>query len=144
MTELAITTENLLHPRQVTELTETKAKLEGMLDAPEYIRNQLQDGGAAVQKQIKSITKVLEQAPKPFEAADIDTAVKLEERLRADWLEGMPTQTEMRRNPPGAEDKNRSWNARKKTAVLQWKHLRRRLHASGISEYRLADEGAPR
>jgi hypothetical protein len=139
MTELS--TANLLHPRQVSELNETKAKLGGMLAAAPYIRAQLEDGGANVAKQIQGIDKMLEQAPKPYAPGEIDAAVKMEAQLRSEWLGGMPTQAEMRRNPPGAVDKNTAWQKHTKEKVLQWKHLRRRLHATGISEHRLADEG---
>ncbi len=134
-------TTNLLHPRQVSEYKDLKARLEGMLAAPAHIRGQLQDGGAGVSRQIGELDKMLQQAPIPYEQHEIDEAVKLEESLRDNWLLGMPTQAEMRRNPPGATDKHRAWDSRCKTSVLQWKHVRRRLHASGISEHRLADEG---
>jgi hypothetical protein len=139
MTDLS--TGNVLHPRQVSELNEDKSRLERMLGSAPYIRNQLQDGGANVMKQIKGIDKMLEQAPKPIPKEQLDVAVKTEESLRKSWLEGMPTQAEMRRNPSGAVDKNRSWSDRNKTSILQWKQLCRRLHASGVSKYRLADEG---
>lgn len=139
MTELP--TENVLHPRQTAELKETKARLAGMLSAPPYIRDQLADGGANVQKQIRDIDNMLKQAPEPIPPDEIDAAVKTEKLLREKWLEGMPTQAEMRRNPPGAVDKNMSWQKKTKTAVAQWKRLRRQLHASGISEHHLADEG---
>lgn len=139
MTELS--TDNLLHPRQVTELNDEKAQLERMLGSASFIRGQLADDGANVFKQIKGIDKMLEQAPQPIPADQVDAAVKTEKLLREAWLDGMPTQAEMRRNPPGAVDKNTSWQKRTKTQVMQWKHLRRRLHASGISKHRLADEG---
>ena len=103
MTEaLSITTENVLHPRQVVDLNETKARLEGILGAAPFIRNQLQDGGALVAKQIDELDKMLDQAPRAFSADEIDGAVKLEAELRQGWMGGMPTQAEMRRNPPGA------------------------------------------
>ena len=57
MTEQLATTTSLLHPRQVSELNETKAKLAGMLGAAPYIRAQLQDGGANVQKQLQGETR---------------------------------------------------------------------------------------
>ncbi len=139
MTELS--TENLLHPRQVTELNDRKAELAGMLSAPPYIRAQLADGGAGVEKQVRDIDGMLKQAAAPIPPDEIDAAVKDEALLREKWLEGMPTQAEMRRNPPGAVDKNTAWQRNTKTAVAQWKNLRRRLHASGISEHRLSDEG---
>jgi hypothetical protein len=139
MTELS--TENVLHPRQVTELNDDKAQLEKMLGSAPHIRGQLQDGGANVMKQIRGIDKMLEQAPKPFAPDQIDAAVKTEEMLRETWLNGMPTQAEMRRNPSGAVDKNRAWSERHAVSVMKWKNLRRRLHASGISSHRLSDEG---
>lgn len=143
MTEAAtkFTSENLLHPRQVTELNETKTRLQAVLGAAPHIRNQLQDGGAFVTKQITEIDRMLDQAPRKIPRKDIDDAVALEQRLRDDWLKGMPTQAEMRKNPPGAVDKNIAWLNSTKAAQLRWKHLRRRLHASGISDHKLADEG---
>lgn len=139
MTELS--TENVLHPRQVTELRESRAQLEVMLSAPPHIRSQLQDGGAHVQNQVKGIDAMLSQAAKPIPAEEIDSAVQQEQDLREKWLNGMPTQAEMRRNPSGAVDKHRAWEKRSKVKVLEWKNLRRRLHASGISHHGLPDEG---
>lgn len=138
---LNITTANVLHPRQVVELRDTKAALQGILAAPQYVRDQLQDKGALVSKQIVETDKMLEQAPQPIPADQIDDAVKLEAELRDGWLKGMPTQAEMCRNSPGCVDKNMAWSRRHKADVLRWKQLRRRLHASGISEHRQADEG---
>ena len=111
-----------------------------MLSAPPHIRSQLQDGGAHVQNQVKGVDAMLAQAAKPIPAEEIDTAVKQEQDLREKWLSGMPTQAEMRRNPSGAVDKHRAWEKRSKVNVLEWKNLRRRLHASGISHHGLADE----
>ena len=140
MTELS--TENLLHPRQVTELNDRKAELAGMLSAPPYIRAQLADGGAGVQKQVRDIDNMLKQAAVPIPPDQIDAAVKTEKLLREAWGgSDMPTDTEMRRNSPGCVDKNIAWSKKHKTEVAQWKNLRRRLHASGISEHRLSDEG---
>ncbi len=139
MTELS--TDNLLHPRQVNELHDEKVQLERMLGSASFIRGQLADDGANVSKQIKGIDKMLEQAPQPIPEDQIDGAVKTERLLREAWLDRMPTQAEMRRNPPGATDKNMAWQKRTKTQVMQWKNLRRRLHASGISKHKLADEG---
>ena len=137
--ELA-TTKNLLHPRQVTELEAARAALQGNLDQPAYIRAQLADGGAQTQEQIRKLDEVLAQAPRPYESGEIDDAVRLEASLRDQWSNGMPTQAEMRRNVSGAVDKHRAWEKRNKDAVLTWKHVRRRLHASGVSDHGLADE----
>jgi hypothetical protein len=134
------TTENVLHPRQVSELTEEKRRLERVFEAPSYVRAQLQDGGANIAKQIREVDRVLAQSPRPYGNEDIDAAHRAEAELRANWLEGMPTQAEMRRNPPGAVDRHRRWEKAKKNAVLKWKQVRRRLHATGVSVDRLSDE----
>lgn len=135
-------TEPLLHPRQVQELREERSKFERMLAAPPHVRNQLADGGAQAQRRIQDIDKMLQQAPKPYAPEELDAAVREEKQLREEWLNGMPTQAEMRRNPAGAVDKHRAWEKRSKDAVLKWKRVRRRLHASGISEHGLDDESA--
>lgn len=137
---LASTT-NLLHPRQVEEMRGLKAQKEGLLAQPGYIRQQIADPNAIL-KDIRDIDRVLDrEAPKPYTARDeLDSAIKLEGELRSAWLDGMPTQTEMRRNPPGAVDKHRLWESKHKTDVLTWKHVRRRLHASGVSDSGLSDE----
>ena len=60
MNEQLATTENLLHPRQIVELRDTKARLEGMLAGPEYVRAQLHENGAVVQNQVKALDKLLD------------------------------------------------------------------------------------
>jgi len=140
MSEQLAKTDNLLHPRQVSELKEEKARLDGMLRAPEYIRSQLQDNGANATRRIRDIDKVLEQAPPPIPADQIDEAVRTEAALRAEWTAGMPTAAEMRRNAAGSVDKHIAWEKRNKDNVLKWKHLRRRMHASGLSDHKLVEE----
>lgn len=137
---LASTT-NLLHPRQVEEMKSLKAQKENLLAQPGYVRQQIADPNAIL-KDIRDIDRVLDrEAPKPYTAREeLDGAIKLEGELRGAWLDGMPTQTEMRRNPPGAVDKHRLWERNHKTDVLTWKHVRRRLHASGVSDSGLSDE----
>ncbi|MCP4900119.1 MAG: hypothetical protein GY906_24375 [bacterium] len=142
MREQLTTAAQTLHPMQVSELQQTKRQLEAILNPPPgkaYIREQLQDGGVNVTKQIRGIDQTLRQAPQPYAPDELDAAVKLEGELRADWLQGMPTAAEMRRNPSGAVDKNQEWDRLKKKSVLEWKTLCRRLHASGISPHKHSD-----
>ena len=49
--------------------------------------------------------------------------------LLGDILQGMPSQEEMRKSPPGAVDKHRQWERRNKTKILEWKNLQLRLNA---------------
>ena len=129
---MQLSTQNVLHPRQVQEISERKAQLKEILNAPPHIRGQLQDNGKMIHQQMKEAESLMGQAAKPFSDDELSEAVKTEETLRESWLEGMPTQAEMRKNPPGAVDKNINWEKRKKQEVLQWKNLCRRLHASGV------------
>ena len=61
--------------------------------------------------------------------------------MREEFLQGMPTQAEMRKNPSGATDKHRLWQSRTGRAVQKWKHIRLRLHAGGdLTELRDASD----
>lgn len=138
MNEL-LSTQIPLHPRQVQELKSDRAEFEANLSGP--FRDQIENP-EAVRRQIRETDKVLQQAAKPIPADQIDVAVKLEQTLRDGWLNGMPSQAEMRKNPPGAVDRHRKWEVETKVPyVLPWKALRCRLHASGISESHLPDQG---
>ncbi len=138
---IELSTENVLHPRQVAEANERRDQLQEILSAPPHVRARLEDDGGKIRKQMIDNENFLKQAPKPFSPDEIDGAVKAETELREKWLAGMPTQAEMRKNPPGAVDKNMAWEARTKPDVLKWKNLCRRLHASEITENRLVDKG---
>ncbi len=141
MNEQLATTANVLHPRQVVELNDTKRKLESILAGPQIIGGIVQDKGHAG-RQLTDTDRMLAQAPQAIPQDEIDAAVKLETELREGWSgSDMPTHAEMRRNAPGCVDKHRAWEMRHKTEVLRWKNLRRRLHASGISKHKQDDEG---
>lgn len=138
---MELSTDIPLHPRQVSELKDERRQKERMLAAPEYIRRQLDSNGEQVARRIQAIDRVLEdQAAKPIPASEMDFAVKAEKHLREKITQGMPTQSEMRRNPAGAVDKHMAWEKRNKTDILVWKNIRRRLHASGVSDHGLQDE----
>ena len=151
MTEPLAATRNVMHPREVSEMNDLRAQKMAMLGGntsigpsstklSELISAQLQDKQKVVDEVRAIDATLLRDAPQPIETERLDEAVALEAELRANWLDGMPSQEEMRRNMAGSTDKHRLWDKRKKTDVLKWKHLRRRLHASGISDFGLDDE----
>lgn len=121
------TLQNLLRPAQVDETKDEVARIEGMLGDP---KAQIEDRPLA-QKQLNNMKKVLhEQTPTPFDDAAIDAAIKTEKELREQMIgDGMPTQAEMRKCPPGAVEKLRSWENRNKTRMQNWKYLRQRINA---------------
>jgi len=124
-------TEPYLRAHQIKELAEERKGIDNTLNAPAYIRNQVQDS-AAMYKRIKSIDATLHRdAPTPYPGEELDKAVRRERELRESITGGMPTQAEMRRTPSGAIDKHRRWEAEHKRNIQEWKNLRLRLHTSG-------------
>jgi len=127
-------TKPYLNHKQESELLEDQARLQKMLspNAPAHIRNQIQDT-PEMSRQLRAVTQQLQDdAPKPYGKDDLDAAIKRAAKLKEQWLGGMPTQSEMRRNPPGAVDKHTLWEDRNKKAILEWKNIQRRLHASEV------------
>lgn len=124
-------TTQLLRAEQVTDLTDMKNQLENTLHGPAYITNQIQDIGA-LRTRLRNTVQMLEnQAPTAYQPEMVDEAVSREKELRESALVGMPTDAEMRRNPSGAVDKHRQWEKLHKNEILEWKNIRRRLHAGG-------------
>ena len=125
------TTKPLLRPRQTEELKEEVGRLRQMLSAPPHIANRVEDRGQ-LNKNLRAAERDLEtQAPKAYGEEELDPATKRSTELQDRLLEGMPTQAEMRRNPPGAVDKHRRWERRNKPLLSEWKNIQLRLHQSG-------------
>lgn len=136
--DLQLDTKPLLRPAQLADAQEERDNLTKKLSSPH-----IQDKGE-VARQLRRLNESLnKQTPREFGPDEIDAAVKREAELRADWLDGMPSHEEMRKNPPGATDKHMAWERAKKQSVLLWKNLMQRLHAgsgdgsvSNIEKYR--------
>ncbi len=121
----------LLRADQIQNLREDQKSLEATLKAPPHIANQIQDRGA-MQTQLRGVVKMLhDQAPKAYDEGQIDSAKARLDTLQESFLNGMPTQEEMRKNPPGATGKNINWEKEHKCHVLEWKNIIRRLAESG-------------
>lgn len=126
-------TTNLLRPTQIRDTKDEIRRLEFTLTQPD-----LQDRGEAI-RQLNSEKKSLENfSPKPFAGEDLDAAVKEERELREGMVEGMPTQEEMRRGPPGSLGKHIAWDKKNKNKLLRWKHLMLRLN-SGTNDTEVAN-----
>lgn len=120
----------LLRPGQVNEAKEDKKNIDNVLSTP-FLRNQVEDVGALV-TQLRKIDRQLETfTPREYGPSEIDAAVTRERELREQFVQGMPTGAEMRRNAAGAVDKHMAWEARNKSAIMEWKNIRLRLLASG-------------
>lgn len=121
----------LLRPSQVADIKAEIKRIEEIEAAPPFVRNQVDMPRMA--RYGRDLARKLDaEAPKPLRADEIDGAVRREQELRETMAaDGMPTQAEMRRNPPGAVEKHRRWEARNKPRVKEWKNLRLRLAATG-------------
>lgn len=120
-----------LKQNQVEELTAEKDRLSRMLNAPPHLRNAIQDAPTQFSL-LRRLTQQLEKdTALPYQGAQIDTAVRREAELRERITNGMPTYAEMRRNPPGALEKQLAWQERTSNDVEEWKNVRRRLWAGG-------------
>lgn len=124
-------TKNLLRPEQINDTKGEVSRLERMLDDPRAV---LEDPKMAA-KQLHNMKKILhEETPTEYSGLEKDNAVKREEVLRELMVDdGMPTQAEMRKCPPGAVEKLQSWEKRNKFRLQEWKHIRQRLHAGSTN-----------
>lgn len=114
----------LLRPHQVNEMLSDKENLQHQLNNP-----LIKDKGM-VTTQLRKLNHQLEtQTPKPYVGKEVDSAVQESERLKEELLQGMPSQEEMRKSPPGAVDKHRTWEKRNKAKLLKWKEIQLRLNA---------------
>jgi len=123
-----------LNYKQEDELLEDKARLEKMLspNMPAHIQNQIQDR-PGMSRQLDAVKQQLrDDAPHAYKSDQLDGAIARANTLKEQWQAGMPTGSEMRRNSPGALDKHMNWESRNKKAILEWKNIQRRLHASGV------------
>lgn len=128
-----------LKQNQLEEMQAEKDRLSQTLRAPPHLRNAIQDG-AGMMATLKRIERSLERdTAKAYEGPALDAAVRREKELREEWLVGMPTYEEMRRNPPGALDKHMQWESRNKAKIAEWKNIKRRLFAGGAVPSSVSD-----
>ena len=122
---------DLLRPRQIANAHEEIRRIDDMLAQPQHVLQNV-DVPAAI-KQRNALNKQLaELTPQPFAPEERDAAVRKVAELEEGIKQGMCTAGEMRRNPPGAVDKHRSWERRKKPAIREWQRQRLRMHVSGM------------
>lgn len=112
-------TPNLLRPNQIEELKDEEFALKRKLQLADVMPV---DRGV-VQGQLRRVQRHLEvQSPKDVEGKEKDVLIERTDTLLTKILEGMPSQEEMRKNPPGAVDKHRKWEKRNKSDIVEWKN----------------------
>jgi hypothetical protein len=117
-------TKPLLRPAQLKAAREEIDALKEKVTAPG-----IEDKAEAI-RQLQRVSKtVAEQTPRPPKDGEEEGAMvrRSEQLLRQIVEDGMCSQEEMRKAPPGAVDKHMKWEARNKAAILEWKNLQLRL-----------------
>ena len=99
-------TKPLLRPNQVAEMRDEVKAAEAKLSNPA-----IQDKGEARKQLIRARSTLESQTPKPpVDAAEEGRMVSREKQLLNEILsDGIPSQEEMRKAPPGAVDKHMSF-----------------------------------
>lgn len=118
-------TKPLLRPDQVQSAKDEIKSLEAKLQ-----NKHIEDKGE-VARQLRRARKDFEtQLPQPPVNGDEEgRMVKRAKQLLSEVTVGMPSQEEMRKNPPGSVDKHREWEKRNKPRIMEWKHIMLRLTA---------------
>lgn len=110
---------NLLRPNQIEELKDEERILEKKLKLADV----MPIDRAAAMGQLQRVRRHLDvQSPKEVSGKVKDDLIKKNDKLLEEILEGMPSQEEMRKNPPGAVDKHRKWESRNKQKIIEWKN----------------------
>lgn len=118
---------NYLRWTQREETKDEIGKLQTVLEDP-IARKAITDIGR-VTRRIAGLRRDLKtQSPAPLTASQRDKANKLNRLCREHFTQGMPTDEQMRRKPPGAVDHHRAWDEASKSSVLYWKATQILLH----------------
>jgi len=119
------TNRTYLNSRQEQEYTEEIKGLEATLNDP---KARLENVGE-VRKQLARVRKDLEQqAPPEVTGIQKDRIAAEAKELLAKMMEGMPSQEEMRKCPPGAIGKHRSWEMENKPRIIRYRNIMRILN----------------
>jgi len=112
-------TDNYLRPVQVHDLQNEKKACEKAL-SPQNRDNSRLDRGAMT-RQLLNVNKMLDEQSPP----DVQDKTALSKRcteLQEKIMQGMPSQEEMRKNPPGAVGKHLRWEKQNKEDIREWKN----------------------
>jgi len=118
---------SLLRPNQIEELKDDKARVEAAKKSPDS----RVDKREAHRQGLHIDTMLETQAPRYPKGAEKDRIVAEEKQLREEITQGMPDETTMRKNPPGAVDRHMAWEKRNKEKIIRWKNTRQLLNEEG-------------
>jgi len=111
---------NYLRSWQREETADEIRKIQDVLDDP-IAKKGITDIGRVTRRLAGLKRDLKTQSPPPLTANQRDKVDRLNRLCLAQFREGMPTDEQMRRKPPGAVDHHRKWDEQNKRAVLFWK-----------------------
>ena len=112
----------LLRKEQVEANKTEVARLEHTLKQPHA-----QDHGN-IHRQLRNLKKTLDElTPTQYNSDQIDSAVRRKAQLEEELVVGIPSMTELRRNPSGTRSKLIEWERKNKDKWLELKYINMRL-----------------
>lgn len=119
-----------LRPDQEASIQQETRSIDQMLASP--VPGGMDKG--EMRKRKRALEKMLaEQQAPDLNAEQRDAFSREARRLEAEFTVGMPSAEEMRKNPPGAVDRNLAWHYRHRRTVARWKNIMRALHKGDTS-----------
>ena len=122
---------NLLRPNQVEETKRELSQLDGMLNSAPHERRHITDIGGMKRRRDRIADQLEAETPRPYAPNERDQAVTRFKKLAENIKEGMPSSEVMRRNPPGAVQRNLWWHKKNKETIPEYKNMALRLLAGG-------------
>lgn len=121
----------LLRPHQVREAKEEMQQIDAAMDASRRISGLHVDRREMNARKKRLASQLDQLTPRPFAIGEKDAAVKRWNELADSIKSDMPSSEEMRRNPPGARQKQTAWHEKHKHEVQEWKNIGLRLREGG-------------
>mgnify|MGYP001589631919 CR=1 FL=1 len=115
----------ILPYRERAEREKEKTDLKGFLSQPPWaMKDVSQEGLASLKRRLNRLEDEAEEyyPPTDLSGQTKDALYKQCEQWKAEWMEGMPTQEVMRRNPAGAVDMHMKWEKKTKNIIKKWKN----------------------
>ena len=113
---------NLLRHRQRAEMADDRRALEEQLAQPVLgAKAGIQNRGAITNEIRKLDKQVEQQSPRTLTPEETNILAAKKQELETEIVVGMPSQEEMRRNPPGTVHRHMQWEKanKKKLALLK-------------------------
>lgn len=122
---------NLWRNTQVDDTKQEIRQMKAMLEGDAAYRKHITDINGMKARHDRLARQLEEFTPRAYAEEDKDRATRRFRALAEEIKVGMPSQEVMRRNPPGAVQRNIWWQEKNKRNIQEYKHIGLRLQAGG-------------